>query len=46
MDVLDRRDLRDLPILQECREILRSAVASTASLDDLVLRAEAARRVH
>jgi len=46
MDVLDRRDLRDLPILQECREILRSVVASTASLDDLVLRAEAARRVH
>ena len=46
MDVLDRRDLRDLQILQECREALRGAATATASLDDLVLRAEAARRVH
>jgi len=46
VDTLDRQDLRDLEILQQCREELKESGGNSASNEDLMRRAQIARRVH
>ena len=46
MDALDPEDIRDLQILQQCREELQGTIDAGTSFDDLAIRGDAARTIH